>query len=101
MFGKGAKAYLPATAELFKVGMIEVETMMTMPALPLAKAFVASPAFQDIELGSTILNLVAQSNQNCTACTASGVFSWAVLRSLEIKSLPSCLAKVHQIFQGS
>src|SRR5260370_2007513 len=72
-----------------------------MPTLPLAKALTASPAFHAIEFGSTILYVVAQSNQNLTACTASGVFICAVLRSCEMKLPPICSANIHQIFQGS
>src|SRR2546425_482147 len=76
-------------------------TIINMPTLPLAKACVASPTFHAMEFGLTILYVVAQSNQNRTACTASGVFSCAVLRSGEMKLPPSCSANVHQIFQGS
>src|SRR5260370_16627226 len=72
-----------------------------MPTLPLAKALTASPAFHAIEFGSTILYVVAQSNQNLTACTASGEFICAVLRSCEMKLPPICSANIHQIFQGS
>src|SRR5207253_10322405 len=72
-----------------------------MPTLPLAKALRASPVFHAIEFGSTILYVVAQSNQNLTDCTACGVFICAVLRSFEMKSPPICSANIHQIFQGS
>src|SRR6266566_971746 len=61
----------------------------------------ASPVFHAIEFGLTILYVVAQSNQNRTACIASGEFSCAVLRFCEMKLPPSCPANIHQIFQGS
>src|SRR6266487_7083555 len=75
--------------------------IISMPTLPLAKALRVSPAFHVIEFGSTILYVVAQSNQNLTACTASGEFICAVLRSCEMKLPPNCSANIHQIFQGS
>src|SRR5438093_7794852 len=97
----GVKAYLPATADFCSVGVIVEVVIISMPTLPLAKALRASPVFHAIELGSTILYLVAQSNQNWTACTACGVFICAVLRSCEMKLPPICSANIHQIFQGS
>jgi hypothetical protein len=58
--------------------MIDVEIIICMPTLPLPKARVASPDFQDMAFGSAILYFVAQSNQNCKDCCTSGVFNWAV-----------------------
>src|SRR6266567_1964593 len=83
MVGIGAKAYLLATADFCSVGVIVGDIMICIPTLPLLKAWVASPAFHAIELGSAILYLVTQSNQNCVACTASGVFICAVLLSAD------------------
>src|SRR5437764_7438504 len=80
--------------------MVEV-FIISMPTLPLAKALTASPVFHAIEFGLTILYVVAQSNQNRTACTASGEFSCAVLRFCEMKLPPNCSSNIHQIFQGS
>src|SRR5436305_12270618 len=97
----GAKAYLPSTVDFCSVGLIVEVVIISIPTLPLAKALRASPVFHAIEFGSTILYVVAQSNQNLTDCTACGVFICAVLRSFEMKSPPICSANIHQIFQGS
>src|SRR5436305_15141919 len=94
----GAKAYLPSTVDFCSVGLIVEVVIISIPTLPLAKALRASPVFHAIEFGSTILYVVAQSNQNLTDCTACGVFICAVLRSFEMKSPPICFAHIHQIF---
>src|SRR5258708_6227577 len=75
MVGSGAKAYLPFTEVLSKLGILVDVTMICIATLPFPNACVALEAFHDIELGSTMWYVIAQSNQNWTAWTTSGEFN--------------------------